>query len=174
MRKLRQWWLSLATIPLWLFSIAGMANFGAATEDFVVVLIPGTALFAICYGVSLATTFPFVGLTPAALVIHNPLRRLEIPWNAITEVSSVNGLGVKVKGLPEKVYCAAFQGSVVGRVLGHPSARRAARRINDYRVGREGSGAVSENFLWRSHAWRIGVGWALFAFIVPSISRTIF
>lgn len=88
----------------------------------------GAFFVVICYFVSLTAMFPYVKTTPAVLVVVSPGSSTATPWDRVRGVSAEHGLSVEVDGLGT-LECYAFQPSLVGRLLGYPGARRAARKL---------------------------------------------
>jgi hypothetical protein len=180
MRRLRHWPLFVAGVVFWLCLAGAMLTAGAsAPEDQSAgLMVVGTVLFVVWYLVAMGTMFSFVGLRSEGLVVRNPHRRLVVPWARVQAVSWSRGLEVEVEGLPGRLYCVAFQRSMVASVLGNPSARAAARKVEEYRdkhaEHRAGGGdGVVEGFPWRAHLVWIVVGWSLLTVVIPLFGRSV-
>ncbi|MGC4875781.1 hypothetical protein ACLQ26_05830 [Micromonospora sp. DT43] len=137
-------------------------------------LVLVAAFFAgICYFTTLVTMFSSVKATPAALLVVNPARATSIPWGRVVEVVAERGLVVRVGGAGD-VHCYAFQPSIVGRLMGYPGARRAAKKIDSYRKKTARLGATDEpsgEVPWRRHVLWLTGGWSIFALLIPSLVR---
>lgn len=137
-------------------------------------LLPATFLFVMCYVPSLLSMFSWVRLTETALVVQNPTERWTIPWPAVKRVTGEGGLFIELKGRSEPVHSVAYQGSLIGMLAGWPSSQRAADAIERYRNQSTRPGANNEvvvAFPYRAHILWIGIGWLMFAVLIPLSGR---
>lgn len=137
-------------------------------------LVGVASFFAIiCYLVSLTSMFSLVKPRREALLVVNPGAEFTVPWSRIRSIDTQNGFVIKLAG-SEEIACHAFQGSVLGRLFGNASAKRASGAIEKYRIGRgsrESSGEVESKVPWMRHLSWLALIWSAFAIAVPAVAR---
>ncbi|MEV6371716.1 hypothetical protein [Micromonospora musae] len=157
-------WLAFGFMAI-MFSLNSANSFGELA-------LVGTFFAVICYLVSLATMFSYVKVTPAYLVVVNPGSFNSMPWREIRNVNADRGLSVEADGLG-LVECYAFQSSLAGRLMGYPGARRAAKRINQFRVEKAnpvGGDQSRREVPWRRHLIWFLSGWVAFSLLIPLLA----
>lgn len=172
---LRNWANWGGGLLLWLLFCFMMLMFSQNPANSLVELaLVGTFFVVICYLISLATMFSYVKATPATLVVVNPGSSTSIPWARVRAVRAEHGLSVEVDGLGS-VECYAFQRSLIGRLIGYPGARRAAKKIDRFKADRAtlSAGDPEVETPWRRHVSWLFSGWVAFSLLVPLLVRVI-